>query len=297
MKKRFLFTATALSLLILAAPLTVSAAALDPASPEYSTAPVTDEDGWTNDITYNFPGGTVDTSMQDTLMMVDGEFIPYAVEIRDDRSLVPTRFVTEAFGASVSWDGATQTVNVSNGDVTAVLTIGKQTAVVTKNGATENYDLLTPAILIDNYAYVPVRALAEIFGKSVGYEPGGSDFMYYNPFVWIDEPQSDWSPDISVIQANCTSALNLMKAEAAAGTSDALAQPNAEQIFAEIQQKIDDMQVTGYIGRYAVVDGPYPILVTQDGTVYFHYTGFRLGSIYKADFSDPLTFLSDYFAG
>lgn len=86
--------------------------------------------------------------------------------LKDSRTLVPARGVFEAFGASVSWDDATETVTVSRGDTLVTLTIGQ--SFITVNGVKKAQDV--PAQLINDRTMIPVRAVAEAFGCNVGWD-------------------------------------------------------------------------------------------------------------------------------
>lgn len=81
----------------------------------------------------------------------------------NDRTLVPLRTIFEALGATVDWNGDTQTVTSTRNNTTVSLTIGSD--VMTKNDTTVALDV--PAQLIGERTLVPVRAIAEAFGSSV----------------------------------------------------------------------------------------------------------------------------------
>ena len=263
-------------------------------SPIYITAPVIDDDGLTDDFTYIFPTGETNVKPGQTLLMVNGEFIPHLVEIRGDRSLIPLRFVTQAFGASVEWDAENGAVTMRIGDTSAIVIIGEQFAQVSKGGEIKKQDLYTAAIIINDRTYVPVRALAEIFDMAVGYEPCG---ITYNPVVWIDKKTPEWQPDIKALQADSMQALELLKKNINTLLDGHFADwgETNGKYFAEIEEKINDMKLIGFIGRYAIVEGPYTMLVEQNGTVYFHRPAYLMYNIHKANFDDPETFLGGYF--
>lgn len=84
------------------------------------------------------------------------------------RTMLPVRFVAEAFGATVGWDGATSTATVKTADVTIEITIGATTAKV--NGETVALD--APAFIdaSNNRTYMPVRFVAENLGATVAWD-------------------------------------------------------------------------------------------------------------------------------
>ena len=86
--------------------------------------------------------------------------------IRESRTMLPVRFVAEAFGATVGWDGATSTATVKTADTTIEITIGATTAKV--NGQTVTLD--APAFIENSRTYLPVRFVAENLGASVAWD-------------------------------------------------------------------------------------------------------------------------------
>lgn len=83
--------------------------------------------------------------------------------IIDGRTLVPLRAIFEALGATVDWNGETQTVTSKKGNTTVSLTINDST--MYKNGKSITLDV--PAQLVNNRTLVPVRAIAEAFDCNV----------------------------------------------------------------------------------------------------------------------------------
>ena len=86
--------------------------------------------------------------------------------IRDNRTMLPVRFVAEAFGAEVGWDGATSTATIKTEEVEIKITIGAKEAVV--NGKTIALD--APAFIESSRTYMPVRFIAENLGATVSWD-------------------------------------------------------------------------------------------------------------------------------
>ena len=86
--------------------------------------------------------------------------------IRESRTMLPVRFVAEAFGAKVGWDGATSTATVKTETVEIKITIGAKEAVV--NGKTVPLD--APAFIENSRTYMPVRFIAENLGAEVAWD-------------------------------------------------------------------------------------------------------------------------------
>ena len=87
----------------------------------------------------------------------------------DDRTLVPVRFITESFGADVTWDGATEEVGVKIGGNEVKLTLGSD--VMTVNGTEQKLDV--PAQTIEDRTMIPLRALVESINKKVFWDERG----------------------------------------------------------------------------------------------------------------------------
>lgn len=96
-------------------------------------------------------------------------------EVINDRTLVPLRSIFESMNATVDWDGTTNTVTSTRGDVTMTITIGAQE--IYKNGEAIPVDV--PAQLINGFTMVPVRFIAEAFDASVDWN-GNGNIVYIN---------------------------------------------------------------------------------------------------------------------
>ena len=86
--------------------------------------------------------------------------------IVEGRTLVPLRGIFEALGANVYWDDATKTVTSVRDDITVKTTIG--TPYLIKNDTLVTLDVPS-RIMGEGYTMVPVRAISESFGVSVGW--------------------------------------------------------------------------------------------------------------------------------
>ena len=86
--------------------------------------------------------------------------------IRQNRTMLPVRFVAENLGAEVAWDGATSTATLTSGTTEIKITIGATTATV--NG--EEKPLDAPAFIENSRTYLPVRFVAEALGATVAWD-------------------------------------------------------------------------------------------------------------------------------
>ena len=114
--------------------------------------------------TMEFTMGSTDVNIRDNKVTTSAviETAPYTV---NDRTMVPLRAIFEALGAEVLWDDASKTVTAIKGDITIRMTIGAESFF--RND--ESVALDSPATIIDSRTLVPVRAIAESFGSTVGW--------------------------------------------------------------------------------------------------------------------------------
>ncbi len=94
------------------------------------------------------------------------EVVPFT---ENGRTLVPVRFISESFGATVGWDDATQTVSVHYKDTEIKLVIGSNQMLV--NGQAVVLDV--PANTYNSRTLIPLRALVEALGKYVFWDDRG----------------------------------------------------------------------------------------------------------------------------
>ncbi len=100
-------------------------------------------------------------------VLVNGQKLVSEVpaQIIDGNTMVPLRAIFEALGAKVDWDDATKTVYSEKGDTKVDLTIGVKN--INVNGAGKALEV-APLIISGN-TLVPVRAIAEAYGATVGW--------------------------------------------------------------------------------------------------------------------------------
>lgn len=85
---------------------------------------------------------------------------------RGGRMMLPIRFVAEAFGAAVGWDGETATATVAAGETVITVRIGAGQMLV--SGAAVPLD--TAAFIEGGRTYLPVRAVADALGAAVAWD-------------------------------------------------------------------------------------------------------------------------------
>lgn len=116
-------------------------------------------------------------------VLVDGQELDVSVSMENGTTLVPLRAIFQALGATVNWDGSTQTI-VANKDQTEVkLQIGQKTAY--RNG--ESVSLEVPGKIIKESTMVPLRFVSEALGASVGWDGSTQTITIINETTPTDE--------------------------------------------------------------------------------------------------------------
>lgn len=121
-------------------------------------------------------GGTTQNQQADGIQlqigsataMVNGKKVPLDVspEIINGSTMVPLRFIGEAIGAKVAWDGAERKITLTLKQDTLILWIGQIKALVNGKEVLMN----TPAQIIDDTTMVPLRFVSENLKQQVSYE-------------------------------------------------------------------------------------------------------------------------------
>ena len=105
----------------------------------------------------------------------------------NSRTMIPVRFVTEALGAKVSWDGPNQTAVIEKDGTTVKIKIGSTDLTVIKSGKTSTVKMDTAAVVKDGRTYVPIRFVAEALGAKVDYSGTHSVVGIYADTLTADE--------------------------------------------------------------------------------------------------------------
>ncbi len=84
----------------------------------------------------------------------------------NDRTMVPMRKIFEELGATVNWDGNTQTATGKKGDRTVQVTVGQNVMYVNGN----KVQLDVAPIILNDRTLVPVRAVSEGLGCNVKWD-------------------------------------------------------------------------------------------------------------------------------
>ena len=92
------------------------------------------------------------------------DVIPY---IKNSRTYVPVRFITESLGASVEWNEGNKQVTIRSEEAIIELTIGSRRIIVDDN----IYNLDIAPEIVNDRTMLPVRFVAEYLNCEVNWEP------------------------------------------------------------------------------------------------------------------------------
>jgi hypothetical protein len=107
---------------------------------------------------------------------------------KNNRTMVPIRFVSEALGATVDWDNPTKTATVSKDGISVDVTIGKKTITITDaDGKVTTKEMDTEAVTTGERTMVPVRFVAEALGAWVSWSSAFNTVLIYNDGLTADE--------------------------------------------------------------------------------------------------------------
>ncbi len=149
--------------------------------------------------------GSPNSLVYNNMMVLDAPPV-----IKNSRTLVPVRFISESLGAQVSYAAETQTVTVTLEGTTVRLVLGSHQIWV--NNWQSSLDV--PAESIQGRTCIPLRALVEALGKQVFYHQG---------LIVISDVEDilDEKADLNLIQE----AIGLLSGQGSAPPSPTVTQP------------------------------------------------------------------------
>ncbi len=112
--------------------------------------------------------GCSESEAAELRILIDGKDYTSAAQpiIRDGRTLVPIRFITEKLGGTVEWDGTNRAVFAKKGQKSISLIINSQIV------GYDNLDYIvidTKPIIYNDFTYVPLRVVGEAFDIGITY--------------------------------------------------------------------------------------------------------------------------------
>ena len=104
--------------------------------------------------------------------------------IKDNRTMVPLRFISEELNSKVSYNNDTQEITIENMKTVLVFKIGSLT--YTDDGLKKSLD--TAPVIVNDRTFVPLRAVSEALDKSVSWLDG-------DKIVVITAKEYPWAED------------------------------------------------------------------------------------------------------
>lgn len=86
-----------------------------------------------------------------------------APKLVNDRTMLPIRFIAEALGAEVDWNGTERKVTIIKDDIKIIITITSDKAIVNE----KTVILDSPAFIENDRTYLPLRFISENLGATV----------------------------------------------------------------------------------------------------------------------------------
>jgi hypothetical protein len=117
-------------------------------------------------------------------MTLDGVAVytdsPAYIDIKNSRTMVPVRFISQALGAAVKWDEASGLVSVLSLDGSIIeLSPGTPDMIIKKDGSDPTVVKMDiPATITNGRTYVPVRYVAEALGLTVDWDNETKTVMF-----------------------------------------------------------------------------------------------------------------------
>ncbi|MBP1737500.1 MAG: Protease inhibitor precursor [Oscillospiraceae bacterium] len=137
------------------------------------------------------PSATADIGSSILTVKFNGEVVTFPdaqpFVDKNDRTLIPVRFVAETMGAIVRWDSDKQSAVITQDGITITVPIGSDTITVTEDGSTSTVKMDTQAVLANERTYVPIRYVAEALGAWVGYSPLFTTVQIYKDVLTPEE--------------------------------------------------------------------------------------------------------------
>ncbi|MCH5211381.1 MAG: hypothetical protein J1G06_00025 [Oscillospiraceae bacterium] len=185
----------------------------------------------------------------DITVQLDGSLIEFDQTpiILDGRTMVPIRAIFEAIGYDVDWDQNTQTASAVNEENYIIVTENSSEIKYKLNGIEDVYICDVPAQIVSERMLVPVRAISESAGLTVGwngetmtvnitspvpfsYEGSFGERSYQMNYTddFFNEPVSVYNPKLSV------SALQFALAGFTSNESDTDRDKNIKELYSSL---------------------------------------------------------------
>lgn len=107
--------------------------------------------------------------------------------IKNGRTLLPIRFISENLGSTVSWDKDTSTAAIQKDDKIIKLTLGKNIMLVND----QEMIIESSPELVNGRVYIPLRALAEVLSQKVYWHNKGIIILSLNEISFREDARKE----------------------------------------------------------------------------------------------------------
>lgn len=149
-------------------------------------------------------------AQRDIKITLDGNILKTDVApfIKDNRTLVPIRFISEALNYDIKWNEEKQLVTIKNTDQQIDLTINSKNVLVNNTKTTTD---VAPAIY-NNRTYVPIRFISETFGINVNWNDKTSTvILESNSNSNLSKEEQDYLKNREIYRVNIEKELSELK--------------------------------------------------------------------------------------
>ncbi|MCL6658797.1 stalk domain-containing protein [Paenibacillus amylolyticus] len=112
--------------------------------------------------------GSPNAVVDNTDTLIDQTNFNIVPLVKNNRTLLPLRFISESLGAQVAWDSKTSTATIKATGKSIKVTLGSSKMFI--NG--KSFTLDAPAQYKEGRVFIPLRAVSEAFGKKVFFDRG-----------------------------------------------------------------------------------------------------------------------------
>ncbi len=112
--------------------------------------------------------GSSDAYVNNKPVQIDPENCNIAAIVKGGRTFVPLRFVAESFGADIKWDAAKKQAVITQEETKIVIQPGSRNIEINSN----KIEADAAAEVYEGRIIIPLRKIAEAFGKEVYYDKG-----------------------------------------------------------------------------------------------------------------------------
>lgn len=120
--------------------------------------------------------------------------------ILDGRTMVGLRSIFEEMGATITWNAEEKSILIDSDQKKVQLFLGNRYVFTQENGRERCYQVDVAPQVYDDYTYVPLRFVAELFDCTVDYYENNADGT---KMVLIYTPQSGYTDLQSLVKETC----------------------------------------------------------------------------------------------